>query len=120
MLIRWFMLKVKYKRYEKFLGKRGIESKGYVSEREKNQIEEIRKIVVSVSRNTPWESKCMVRAICCKWLLKRYKISSTIYFGVYQSKENKELKAHAWLKVGQEVITGKSRHQLFKVVNFYS
>jgi hypothetical protein len=54
-------------------------------------------------------------------MLEKYNIPSTIYFGIMKDPENpSELKAHAWLKVGEFIATGREGHKSFKVVNFYS
>lgn len=115
--VRMLMLFVKYKRYEKHLGERGIETEKNIPEDFDDTIQEIRRVVIGLSRYTPWESKCMVQALACKWLLTRKGIKSTIYFGI---SGQKELKAHAWLRVGEKIVTGKKGHKQFKIVNFYS
>jgi hypothetical protein len=119
--VRFLMLFVKYKRYEKHLGKRGVESTQEISAEQFEMVKKVRNAVLSVSKNTLWESKCMVQALSAKWMLEKYNISSTIYFGIMKDPENaSELKAHAWLKVGEYIATGREGHKSFKVVNFYS
>jgi len=119
--VRFLMLFVKYKRYEKRLGERGKIANYTISLEEKAYIHRIQSAVLGVSNYTPWESKCMVQAVSAKWLLKKKNIPSTIYFGIMKDPEKSdELKAHAWLKLGDWVITGRAGHQAFKVVNFYS
>jgi len=121
LIIRYWMLKVKFSKYEKYLGKRGNEAKKKPTKDNEYIIQTIRKVVKATSKNTPWESKCMVQAMSCKWLLKQQGINSTIYFGVKPDEENKgKLKAHAWLKIGDYIATGREGHKEFKVVNFYS
>ena len=56
--------------------------------------------------NTPWESKCLVRALTAKRLLKKKNISSTLYLGV--KTENGKMSAHAWLRTGMLYVTGGS------------
>lgn len=121
LVIRHLMLKVKFKRYQKYLGERGVESTRDYSAAHDEIIKTVRRIVLSTSKNTPWESKCMVQAVSCKWLLKKYGVESTIYFGIKPDEENKgKLKAHAWLRVGEYIVTGREGHKAFKVVNFYA
>lgn len=57
-----------------------------------------------VSKNTPWQSKCLVQALTAQRMLKRRKVSSTIYLGV-KKKEGK-MEAHAWLRCGHIYVTG--------------
>lgn len=121
LIVRVFMLKVKYQRYEKRLGQRGVESSFEYPQDKDFMVKTIRTVVMRVCKNTPWESKCMVQALTAKWLYKKYHIPSTIYFGIKNDPENKgSIKAHAWLRVGDLIATGKSGSRSFNVVNFYS
>lgn len=54
--------------------------------------------------NTIWESKCLVRALTAKRLLKKKKIACTLYLGV--GKDNEKMIAHAWLRCGNFPVTG--------------
>ena len=120
-IVRFWMLKVKFSRYQKHLGEIGKESTHDFPHHHLDLIQTIRKVVKATSKNTPWESKCMVQAISCKWLLKSYGIESTIYFGVKKDLNfSNKLKAHAWLRVGELIATGREGHKRFKIVNFYS
>lgn len=56
------------------------------------------------ANNTPWESKCLVRAWTAQRLLKKKKIPTTMYLGV-KTEEGKML-AHAWLRTGSLYVTG--------------
>jgi hypothetical protein len=121
MQVRFMMLFVKFKRYEKRLGTRGKKDDSAISEDQMKVVMKVKSAVIGVSKYTPWESKCMVQAVAAKWLLEKYNIPSTIYFGIMKDPENNaELKAHAWLIVGEYVMTGREGHKAFKVVNFYS
>jgi hypothetical protein len=120
MTVRFMMVFVKYKRYEKRLGIRGAVDNYTLNEKEFALAHKIAKALNGVSNYTFWESKCMVQAVSAKWMLKAYSIPSTIYFGVKIDKDDKKLKAHAWLKVGDCVVTGRAGHAEFNVVNFYS
>lgn len=81
-------------------------------------VKDIRKAVLIVSKNTPWESKCLVQALTAQRLLKRRKISSTIYMGLAK-KEDGQLLAHAWLRVGQWIITGEKEMHAFQPVAWF-
>ncbi|MFM7022546.1 MAG: lasso peptide biosynthesis B2 protein [Flavobacteriales bacterium] len=118
MYVRFLMLFVKFKRYEKRLGTRGVADNYTMNDHEFQLAHNIAKALNGVSNYTLWESKCMVQAVSAKWMLKKRGIPSTIYFGV--KKEGQELKAHAWLKVGEIVVIGRAGHKEFKIVNYYS
>ena len=66
------------------------------------------------SRNTPWNSNCLTQAVTGKLLLSGYKIPTIISFGVV--KESDELNAHAWLSLGDVVITGNEGLDKYTVV----
>ena len=78
----------------------------------------LKKSIRRIKRILPWKVKCFEEAIAGKKVLKRFGIESTIYLGV--NKENEKLIAHAWLKCGGEIITGKKGYEEFVVVGFYS
>lgn len=66
----------------------------------------------AVSKRTPWESKCLVRAITAQVILHQKKISSTMYLGVAKD-ENKKLTAHAWVRCGSYILTGADEMKNF-------
>lgn len=53
---------------------------------------------------TPWRSNCLVQAITGKMMLWRRGIPSTLYLGL--KKDDHQLEAHAWLRVGAQMVTG--------------
>jgi len=82
------------------------------------------------ARNVPWNAVCLPQAMAGKWMLKRRNLPAIMFLGV--AKENAAaaaevkkikkgewqpgLKAHAWLKSGNYVVTGRQGHQQFTVV----
>ncbi len=114
----WFFLPFKYYR-----GLFGKSQEATVTNYDEKQLEDalkITNIVLSISRNTPWESKCLVQALSCKKMLQKRGVITTLYLGVCKDYNDKELAAHAWLKMGDFILTGRSGHKDFKVVNYYS
>ena len=79
----------------------------------------LKKNIRRIKRILPWKVKCFEEAIAAKKVLEKYNISSTLYLGVDKNKE-KELIAHAWLKVGKDVIIGEKGFDKFVVVGLYS
>jgi hypothetical protein len=69
--------------------------------------------VETVSRFTPWESKCLVRAITAQILLRGIGTPSTLYLGMAKDKSS-QLIAHAWLRCGNLVLTGASESDNFR------
>ncbi|NQY10591.1 MAG: lasso peptide biosynthesis B2 protein [Flavobacteriales bacterium] len=63
---------------------------------------------------------CFEQALTAAKMLKKRKLSSTIYFGVQKDAEHKtKLKAHAWVRSGEITLTGASGHKKFNVVAYF-
>ncbi len=84
---------------------------------------QIRRALRRAGHYTPWESACLVQSIAGKMMLKRRKIPSTLYLGVAkEKKEKRKLKAHAWLRSGNIILTGQKGVNLsaFTVVSMFA
>lgn len=71
--------------------------------------------VRTASRYTPWESKCLAQALAARMMLKRRQFPTTIYLGVLKD-DKAGLKAHAWIRCGERILTGAQGRQQFTVV----
>ena len=71
--------------------------------------------VRTASRYTPWESKCLAQAMAARMMLKRRRFPTTIYLGVLKD-DKAGLKAHAWIRCGERILTGAQGHGQFTVV----
>ena len=80
-----------------------------------NQIE---KAIQRASHYSIHSSKCYDQALAGKLMCKWRKLPSTIYFGLSKN-EKDNLIAHAWLRVGNRIITGKRGHEQYTVVASY-
>jgi hypothetical protein len=77
--------------------------------------------VCSAARYTPWESVCLPQAVAGQWMLKRRNIAGTLYLGVAKDEAKAErLTAHAWLRCGDMILTGREGHRRFTVVASFS
>ena len=52
----------------------------------------------------PWRSDCLVQALAARRWLARAAVASEIHLGV--RKDEQGFQAHAWLKIGEQIITG--------------
>lgn len=69
--------------------------------------------------NISGDRRCLVQALTAYSMLRRRGIPGTIFYGLTKDESGK-LKAHAWLRSGDWVITGaRSRHQ-YSVVSSHS
>ena len=72
---------------------------------------------------TPWDSTCLVQVLAAQRMLQQRGISGVFYLGATTQLDEASkpgLSAHAWLKCGQDFITGESGHQRFTVVSAFS
>lgn len=114
-IVRFSILFIPFNKLARRIGKYKDESTDQVSDREKYIINNVAWAVAVISKRTPWQSKCLVKALTAQIMLKQRKISSTLYLGVAKD-EQKKLKAHAWLRCGMDIITGDSERSGFTVV----
>jgi hypothetical protein len=80
---------------------------------------QIRSALHIASRHTPWDSKCLARAIAGMRMLERRSISSTLYLGTSKDESGK-LIAHAWLRSGAQYITGAEEMDKFTVTGMFA
>lgn len=79
----------------------------------------IGEVAALAAKYTPWESKCLVQASIAVLFYRYYKIPYILYLGVMKSEED-ELKAHAWVSVGRNVVTGREGHRAFTIVSTFT
>lgn len=80
-------------------------------------VDQIAWAIATSSRYTPWRSNCLARAIAAKIMLRRRRITSTLYLGLKRNAD--QLEAHAWLRSGEKIVTGGENQHQFKVVSFF-
>lgn len=104
-----------FRRIAPFLGQVMCESPGRVPAESDVLAARISRAVETAARYTPWESKCLVRAIAVKIMLNRRNIPNTLYLGLANDGE-KGLSAHAWIRCGERILTGGPGCERFTVV----
>jgi len=112
---RFAMLFVPFSKLAIKMGELGLESSDLYDETLTPYIIKVRRIVILASRNTPWESLCMVQALTVQKFLNKKKIDSTIYFGLSKDENNNPI-AHAWIKHGGKIVVGEKGMERFAVV----
>ena len=96
-----FFIKPKY--LLKYWGTEGQESPENEAPWKYRYAINVSKVVDRICSKTAWESKCLVRALTARKLLKKKGISSTLYLGC--GMENDKMIAHA-LRCGKLYVTG--------------
>ncbi|MEG0847286.1 MAG: lasso peptide biosynthesis B2 protein [Niameybacter sp.] len=114
-IARALILLIPFKKIRPYLGTHNADSRQEEDVEVYRQAKRIAHTVSIVSHYTPWESKCLVQAMVAQYLLKRRKIPTTLYLGVAKGGEG-ELKAHAWLRCGQLIVTGDGARRGYKEV----
>jgi len=91
-----------------------------LSEDQKEAVAMIRKVMMSASANTPWNSTCLVQSLSAKKMLQKRGISGVIFIGV-KKKEDRcdEMLIHSWTKSGDQIVTGNEELEAFKVLSIY-
>lgn len=115
-LFRMCILIVPAKYMKKFYGISGEESPMTESEEVYQKAMKIAHYVNRAASRTPWETKCLVRALTAQKLLAKQKIASTLYLGV--GREDGEMVAHAWLRTGNFYLTGGNGERYAVVAKF--
>lgn len=65
------------------------------------------RIVPAVARRLPWNCSCLIQAVAGKQVLRHYGVASTLCLGVRPGEVSEaEMRAHAWLTVGAEIVLG--------------
>jgi hypothetical protein len=103
-----------FRRIEPFLGRRMAESPRAV----RTHAETAKRIswaVRTAGRYTPWKSACLAQAIAAKMMLKIRGATSTLYLGLKRN-EDEGLCAHAWLRHGETILTGRPGLEEFVMI----
>lgn len=101
------------------LGNIGEENDAKLSTASEIKADKIGWAVRAMARRTPWESACLAQAIGGKAMLRRRKIPSTLYLGLAKN-DSEQMQAHAWLRCGEEIITGKAGHEQYSVISTFA
>ena len=112
---------IKFYPMKKYAHKLGEENK--LSDNiELAEIEKLKPFIVNikrVSRYSIWRTKCFEEAFTLKKIIEKRGYSSTIYFGIAKEESN-NLKAHAWLKIGDIIIIGGRGHKQYTVTKYFT
>ncbi|NVO10093.1 MAG: lasso peptide biosynthesis B2 protein [Bacteroidales bacterium] len=103
----------------KKIGILGVETALGITEENRIVVVKVAKSIRRTVKYSPWKISCFAKGITAKYLLKRKGINSTLYLGVAKDGLDK-LTAHAWLRCGSIVVTGKEEMHRFIVVAFFT
>lgn len=112
---RTFIVFFPFKKIASMIGSPQVESPREIMDN--RTIKDIEISIIRAIKYAIFASKCYDQALAITFMLKRRRISSTIYFGLY--KESEHLMAHAWVRCGNKIISGKLGHEKFTPVAWF-
>jgi hypothetical protein len=115
-LFRFILLCIPTQFTHKYYGFSGEESPEVESLENYIKAKKIAYHVNRIADRTPWESKCLVRALTAQRLFTKKQISSTLYLGV--QKIDDKMVAHAWIRTGSYYATGGNGEGYTMVAKF--
>jgi hypothetical protein len=77
----------------------------------------VARAIYLVSRHTPWRSNCFAQALAGHVMLRRRRVANTLYLGVH--KEGELFTAHAWLRNGDLIVTGRNGYARYVPIALY-
>jgi hypothetical protein len=119
-MIRMAILKIPIKQLICSLGYETVkEEPTDFSRAEEKTAFSIGKAVEQAAANTLWESTCLAQSLAAQKMLHRRKIFGIIVIGIEKSEESGQIKAHAWSKYGETIITGKNGYERFTILSIF-
>jgi hypothetical protein len=116
-LARGAVLLLPFRFIAPYLGKLNHETPQVCSVSQQAIAQHIAWVISVSSRYTPWRSNCLAQALAGKIMLQRRGICSTLYLGLKRS--TNKLEAHAWLRVGEQIVTGGAvKHEFTQISSF--
>lgn len=68
-------------------------------------VRRVRLAILRALNNVPGSPNCLPQALTGRWMLERRGIASSLFIGTQRDADGK-MQFHAWLKVGEEWVTG--------------
>lgn len=76
--------------------------------------------VRTAANNTPWQSACLTQVLAAQRMMEKRGIGGVICIGAtMDGRIIDKIRAHAWLKCGDEFITGEEGHEDYPVLTSY-
>lgn len=108
--------------FRQYAGFLGIPHKESNIQPDPDQLTIVYKVFRAMRRSSvylPFREKCLIDAIVMKKMLFRRNIESTLYLGVAKESE-KQLIAHAWLRCGENIITGRKGMEKYRLLEWFT
>ena len=116
---RLLLISVPFRWITPHLGRQMAETPLPMNDRERPIAMRISWAVGAAERHAPIDLVCLPQAMAAKWMLRRRRLPSTLYLGL-RGGEKAGLTAHAWLRVGDKILTGRAEAKGHQVIASFS
>lgn len=100
-----FWLKVNYKTSGKWMPNATTEVSEKIGAKKMRKAKLVAKVIDGLETRSPWTNTCLIKALATRKMLQNRLLNYKMHIGVAPTSNN-QLKAHAWLSVGNEIIMG--------------
>lgn len=111
---------IPFRRIGATLGERQAAGAAEVTAAERERSLAVGRAVRSAARFLPQHPVCLAQAIAAQWMLRRRGIAGTVYLGAQldtsASTSAAAMKAHAWVRVGGDIVVGRAEHRRYTPV----
>ncbi len=114
-LARLALLFLPFRRVAPFLGRHMAQTPEDAEAAPAEMLDRLSWALAAASRHLPWECQCLAQALAGKAMLRRRGLPSTLYLGLVKGGEA-GLQAHAWLRCGARILTGRQGMAGFTVI----
>jgi hypothetical protein len=116
---RFAVVAFPFRRIAPYIGKLNAVTPNRAEPQNHEIVDHVSQAVQRASRCMPWKSRCLDQALAAGKILGRRGIGTTLYLGVSE-KEEGDLCAHAWLRSGNRIVTGKQENSKFSIITTFA
>ena len=118
-IARILIVFVPLRRFSFLLGTHMKETPNTNSAENLDLLKKVALAIIRSGRFVPWRCLCYEQAIAAKMILRKYGLETTMYYGVAKD-QDKKLIAHAWVRCGDYIVTGRMGMNIFTVVGTFA
>lgn len=108
---------VHFRRLAPLLGRQGAQTPGEHPDQDHPTVLRVAGYTPRLASLLPWRCACLPQAMAAKRVLARRGYPSTLYLGV---RKDDTLEAHAWLRYGSRIVTGKREMPSFTPISSFA
>lgn len=119
-LLAFFRVALRLFPVQRLTARMGTADSTLTAPQEERALRTLRRIewaIGAVVRHGPFTFVCFPQSLAAYFMLRRRHIHSQLFYGV--AREEKQLKAHTWIKVGDRTVVGGETESLFTVLAIF-